>query len=64
MQKLLEIENLGKRYEGFSLKGVNLSLEAGCVTGLVGSNGAGKTTIIKTALGIVAPDEGTVRLLG
>lgn len=64
MQKLLELENLGKRYKDFTLRGINLSLEPGRVTGLVGSNGAGKTTIMKAALGIIAPDEGTVRLLG
>lgn len=62
--KLLEVTDLAKRYEGFTLEGVNLSLEPGCVIGLVGSNGAGKTTVLKSILGLVIPDGGSIRLLG
>lgn len=62
--KLLEVTGLVKRYEGFTLEGVSLSLEPGCVIGLVGSNGAGKTTVLKSVLGLVLPDGGSVRLLG
>lgn len=64
MHKLLEITNLGKRYEGFALKNFNLSLEPDRVVGLVGSNGAGKTTVLKTILGLVSADQGHVRLFG
>lgn len=64
MQKLLEIENLGKHYKDFALEGISISLEPGNVIGLIGSNGAGKTTIMKAALGLIAADEGTVSLLG
>lgn len=64
MDYLLETENLGKRYDGFALAGVNLAVEPGHVVGLIGSNGAGKTTTLKAILGLIAADEGTVRLFG
>ena len=46
MTYLLEIDNLGKRYDDFELSGVSLAVEPGCVVGFIGSNGAGKTTTI------------------
>lgn len=64
MTYLMEIDNLGKRYDDFELSGVSLAVEPGCVVGFIGSNGAGKTTTIKAALGIIAADEGAVRLFG
>ena len=64
MSYLMEIDNLGKRYDDFELSGVSLAVEPGCVVGFIGSNGAGKTTTIKAVLGIIAADAGTVRLFG
>ena len=64
MSYLMEIDNLGKRYDDFELSGVSLAVEPGCVVGFIGSNGAGKTTTIKAILGIIAADAGTVRLFG
>ena len=64
MTYLMEIDNLGKRYDDFELSGVSLAVEPGCVVGFIGSNGAGKTTTIKATLGIIAADAGTVRLFG
>lgn len=61
---LMKMDNLGKRYDDFSLEGINVAVEPGCVVGLVGSNGAGKTTTLKAALGMIAADEGEVRLFG
>ena len=43
---------------------VSISVHAGEVVGLVGANGAGKTTLIRMLLGLLAPDEGHVRLHG
>lgn len=63
-RSLLSVDGLVKRYEGFTLKGVSINLEPGCVVGLVGSNGAGKTTVLKSVLGLVFPDEGAVCLFG
>lgn len=52
-----------KRYGDFEL---NLTLEIpyGRVTGLVGKNGAGKSTAIKTILGIVKTDSGSIKVMG
>lgn len=60
----LEIQKLTKRYDGFTLNDVSLALPEGCVMGLVGENGAGKSTTIALLLGLVRPDEGRVSLLG
>ena len=47
---VLEIRNLSKHYDGFSLENLSLTLPEGCVLGLVGENGAGKTTTINTMI--------------
>lgn len=44
MDALINVTNLGKRYDGFHLEDIGLAVEAGTVVGLIGSNGAGKTT--------------------
>jgi ABC-type multidrug transport system ATPase subunit len=46
------------------LDDVTLSIPPGSVVGLVGHDGAGKTTLMKTALGLVTPDAGQVRVEG
>ena len=60
----IEIENLTKRYPGFTLDGLNLTLPGGCILGLIGENGAGKSTAIRLMLGMLRRDGGSVRLLG
>lgn len=60
----IEISNLTKRYPGFTLDNLNLTLPSGCILGLVGENGAGKSTSIKLILGAGKPDSGIVRVLG
>ena len=62
--KALRIEGLTKRYPGFTLQEVSFSLERGRIMGLIGKNGAGKTTILKSVLNLVSPDGGRVELLG
>lgn len=46
------------------LDGVDLALEAGTITALVGPNAAGKSTLIKCVLGLVRPDDGMISVLG
>ena len=60
---MLKIEHLKKNYDNFSL---NCSLEVhhGCVTGLIGQNGAGKSTTFKAVLGLISADGGSVRIFG
>lgn len=60
----LEIKNLTKKYKNFTLDGVDLTLPTGCVMGLVGENGSGKSTIFKLILNIAKKDEGSVEILG
>lgn len=62
---LLQISGVTKRFGAVQvLNGVDLTIEAGTVTGLVGDNGAGKSTLMKTITGIYAVDEGEIRLAG
>ena len=62
--KALEVKGLCKRYENFALDNVSFSLEQGTITGLVGRNGAGKTTILRSILGAAHLDAGNISLLG
>lgn len=58
---LLEIKNVSKSFGAVDvLRGIDLSIDAGSVTGLVGDNGAGKSTLMKTVTGIYTADEGDV----
>ena len=60
----LEIKGLRKEYSDFVLEGMDLTIERGKIMGLVGENGAGKTTAMKAMLGIIKADGGTVRFFG
>ena len=60
----LEVRNLRKVYPAFTLQDVSFTVPAGSVTGLVGRNGAGKSTTLKSLLGLVHPDGGEVRFCG
>ncbi len=60
----LEIKDLTKKYKSFTLDGVTLTLPSGCVMGLIGENGSGKSTIFKLILNIVKKDAGSVKMLG
>jgi len=64
MPSVLELNNLTKRYDTFILDSVNMSLEEGFIMGLVGQNGAGKTTIIKLILGLLKRDNGSIHIFG
>jgi ABC-2 type transport system ATP-binding protein len=61
----LEIRNLSKSFgERRALDGVSLDLAPGEILGLLGPNGAGKTTLVRSVAGRVAPETGTLRVLG
>ena len=60
----IEIKNLNKSYPGFDLRNLNLTLPSGCIMGLVGENGAGKSTTIKLILGMGRADSGEITVLG
>ena len=62
---ILEVNDIASGYEGVQiLWGVNLKLEPGKLTTLVGSNGVGKTTLLKTVMGLMAPINGSVSFQG
>lgn len=60
----IEIRGLCKHYKGFSLDNLDLELPYGCVLGLVGENGAGKSTTIRLIMDALERDGGTVSVLG
>ena len=62
---VLEIKNLSKAFaKNKVLDGISLTVKKGEVVGLMGENGAGKSTMMKCLFGIYAKDEGTISLLG
>lgn len=60
---ILEMKNIFKQYDNFKLD-CSLSLEPGCVTGLIGQNGAGKSTAFKSILDLVHIDGGEINVFG
>ena len=60
----LELHGVQKTYPGFTLGPIDLTLPGGTVCGLIGENGAGKSTTLKLILGILPPESGTIRVLG
>ena len=64
MKNALEVRNLTKKYSGFTLDHVNITLPTGCIMGFIGENGAGKSTTIKLLLDLIHRDGGTVSVLG
>lgn len=64
MEYALEVKNLTKEYKDFAVKDVSLKIPKGSVVGLIGENGAGKSTFINSILNIVKPNEGEIAILG
>ncbi len=64
---LLEIKNIETYYDLiYALRGVSLDVEEGIITAILGNNGAGKSTILKTVMGLIEdqPDKGTIHFMG
>jgi len=64
---LLEIKNIETYYDLiYAIRGASLSVAEGSITTILGNNGAGKTTILKTILGLInnQPDKGTIEFMG
>ena len=60
----LDIKDLNKSFKDFKLDNLNLTLPCGCIMGLIGENGAGKSTTIRLILDILKKDSGTITILG
>ena len=63
-ENAIEIRNLTKKYDGFTLDNVSFDVPKGSIMGFIGQNGAGKTTTINSLLNIINWDSGEIRLLG
>lgn len=62
---MIEVEHLTRYYEEFAaLRDVSFSVREGEIIGLLGLNGAGKSTTLKILAGLIAPSSGTVRIRG
>lgn len=64
MKDALTVSGLTKTYKNFSLDGVSFSVPCGSIVGLVGENGAGKSTTIHAVLGLAQKEAGFVSVLG
>lgn len=64
MTSVLDMRDVGKRYEGFALERISLTLPPGVIMGLIGPNGAGKSTIVKLILNLVRRESGDLRVFG
>ena len=60
----LELQGVTKQYGDFTLDHISFTVPKGSIVGLIGENGAGKSTTINAVLGLIHTQEGTVRLLG
>ena len=61
---MIEIKNLTKKYNNFTLDNISLEIPSGRITGVIGANGAGKSTTFKAILGLIKPDEGEIIIDG
>ena len=61
---MLSIKNYAKHYKNFDIEDISFDIPDGMVVGLIGENGAGKSTIIKSILGAVHPDGGNILFNG
>ncbi|MFZ5563065.1 MAG: ABC transporter ATP-binding protein [Thermodesulfobacteriota bacterium] len=67
MGALLEVKNIETYYDLiYAVRGVSMSIEEGSITAILGNNGAGKSTILKTIMGLIEdqPDKGTIEFDG
>ena len=65
MQEVIKVEQLTKSYGKLhAVENISLSVDRGMVFGLLGANGAGKSTTIECILGTKKADTGTIRILG
>ncbi len=64
MDTILQVEDLTKEYAGFKLDHVSFSLPSGAIMGLIGENGAGKSTTINAILNLIKKDAGRVTFWG
>ena len=62
MEAVLSVQNITKHYPGFALENISFSLAPKRIMGLIGKNGAGKSTTLKSILNMVSPENGSVTM--
>ncbi len=60
----IEIRDLTKKYDGFTLDNISFDVPRGSIMGFIGQNGAGKTTTIRLMLNLIKKDSGSIKMLG
>ena len=60
----IELSHINKSFGDFAIRDLNLAVPSGTICGLVGENGAGKSTTIRLLMGALRPDSGTASVLG
>ena len=63
-ENAIEIRDLTKKYDGFTLDHISFDVPKGSIMGFIGQNGAGKSTTIKALLNVIKIDGGSVKLMG
>lgn len=64
MKNAIELKSVSKRFPGFEIKNMTFSLPSGCILGLIGKNGAGKSTTIHLIMNMLRKDRGCIKVLG
>lgn len=64
LENVIEFRSVSKAFKAFSLENLDLEIKQGFVTGFIGANGAGKSTIIKLIMNLLQPDKGEVNVFG
>ncbi|MFD3158117.1 ABC transporter ATP-binding protein [Haloimpatiens sp. FM7330] len=64
MENILEVKNLRKEYDTFTLNNISFNLKKGYIMGFIGPNGAGKSTTIKLIMNLIRKNSGEIKLFG
>ncbi|GIO23393.1 ABC transporter ATP-binding protein [Oceanobacillus sp. J11TS1] len=64
MENVIEFRGISKKFKEFSIENLDLQIKRGYITGFIGANGAGKSTIIKLMMNLLQADKGEVKVFG